>query len=176
MKRAVIGTILTLIIGGTAYTVSQTDVINNFADDTGLTQEQAEQYINAIPEEDLASWDQIGSDLVTEGQGLFNLVNEIDCVNYEYEWESATLSCLEGKTQVNKVARDTSALGQAYIKLGSDSATKDDMSATIKLIDQLNSDYQLEIIGSVLSFSTIDDVKKTNSYNKALLKAALESE
>jgi len=176
MRGLITGTVVTILIGGTVFTVSQTDIIQNFAEDTGLTQEQAEQYINAIPENELATFDQVGSDFIVEGQEILNIANEIDCVNYEYEWESTTLSCFEGKTQLDKLARDTNSLGQAYIKLGSDSASEDDISATIRLIDQLNSDYQFEIVSFILDWSTIDETKKANSYNKALLKSALESE
>lgn len=175
MGRIVTGTIVTLLVGGTVFSVSQSDIIQNFADDTGLTQEQAEQYINEIPEEELASWDEIGLTHINEGKDFLSVVDETDCVNYEYEWESATLSCLEGKTQLNKLSRDNSSLGQAYVKLGSDSASEDDMLKTIRLIDQLNSDYQFEIIRVTFDWLTIDEWKKTNSYNKALLQAVLES-
>lgn len=168
--------VITILIGGVAYTVSQGDIIQNFAEDTGLTQKQAEQYINEIPEEELASWEQIGSELINESQVILDLAYEIDCVDYEYEWESAALSCFEGKTQLNKLARDNSSLGRAYIKLSLDSASEDDIAKTIKLIDQLNSDYQFEIVSVLLDWSTIDEIKKTNSYNKAVLKAALESD
>ena len=176
IKSIATGTIITILIGGTAYTISQEDVIQNFSDDTGLTQEQAELYINEIPEEELVSFDRVGSDLINEGQELLTVANDTDCINYEYEWEVAILSCPEGKTQIDKLARDTISLGQAYIKLSLDSASKDDISKTIILIDQLNLDYQLEIVSQLWDWSTIDEVKKTHSYNKAILKAALESE
>ena len=53
MKDFITKTAVTLLIGGTIFTVSQVDIAQNFAEDTGLTQEQAEQYINEIPEEEL---------------------------------------------------------------------------------------------------------------------------
>ena len=174
IKDLATGTVITLLIGGTAYTVSQTDVIRNFADDTGLTQEQAEQYKNKISDEEFVSFNQLGSDFINDGQELLSLASEIDCVNYEYEWESASLSCYQGKTQIEKIGRDSISLGQAYRKLDSDSASADDISETIVLIDQLNSDYQLQIVNSVLDRSTIDEIRRTNSYNKAILQAALE--
>lgn len=176
IKSIVTGTIITLIVGGTAYTISQEDVAKNFANDSGLTQEQAEQYINAIPEDELVSWNEIGSQYVVESQELVDVATEIDCENYEYEWESATLSCIKGKGQMEKLGRDSKLLGQAYIKLGSDSASTYNMSETIKFIDQLNSDYSLEIVRFMLDSSTIDELKKTNLYNKSLLKTILESE
>lgn len=175
IKNIAIGGIITLVIGGGAYTFSQVDVAKNFANDTGLTQEQAENFINAIPEEELASWKEIGASEINDGQALTEVFHEIDCDNYEYEWESATLSCAEGKRQLEKLAKDSTQLGQAYIKLSSDSASDDDISETIRLLDQQNYDYKFEIVGAILDWSTIDQMKKTNSYNKALLKTALES-
>ena len=106
IKGLVVGTVITIVIGGTVYTINQEDVVQNFADDTGLTQQQAEQYINEIPEEELGSFDEIGRGELTYGQELLTNTNEIDCVNYEYEWESATLSCSKGKTQLEKLAKD----------------------------------------------------------------------
>jgi hypothetical protein len=176
IKKLITGTVITLVIGGTAYTVNQADVIKNFASDTGITQEQAEQYINSIDENELASFDEVGSLLIDEGKNFINGASEIDCVEYEYSWESTSLSCYQGKTQLEKIGGDALLLGQAYKKLNSDSASKDDISKTIELIDRLNSDYQSKIISSLVDWSDIDDARKTNSYNKALLQAALESE
>ena len=84
MKDLIKGGIITLLIGGSAYTISQSDVIKNFADDTGLTQEQAEEYVNNISEDELFSFDKIGADLIDEGKEIDSLTPEIDCVNYEY--------------------------------------------------------------------------------------------
>lgn len=175
IKNIITGTIITVVIGGTAYTVSQSDIIKNFADDTGLSQEQAEQYVNAIPEEDLVTFSELGNDLIDGGRGLLNMANDIDCINYEYEWESNTLSCPNAKEQINKIYRDTNSLGILFRKLDSDSASEEDIYETIRLIDQLNYDYQLEVADVLWDQPTIDGLKKTNSYNKALLKAALES-
>ena|SRR3989344_6538925 len=175
LTKLATGAIITLIIGGTAYSFNQADVVKNFAEDTGLTQQQAEQYISGISEDELASFDELGADEISLGQGLLSSASKIDCVNYEYEWESGTLSCSEGKAQINKIARDSISLGQAYIKLVSDSASKNDISATIGLIDQQNDSLESQILISLIDRATIDEMKQTNSYNKALLKAALES-
>ena len=176
IKSIATGAVITLLIGGTAYTFSQKDVIDNFAEDTGLTQEQAEQYINEISEDDLVTFDVLGQGHIDEGKDISTIANDIDCANYEYEWESFTLSCSEGKSQLNTFAHDSNTLGQAYIKLNSDSATDEDISKTMTLIDTLNADYDFEIISVLWDWATIDESKKTNSFNKALLKAALESE
>lgn len=176
IKNIVTGAIVTLFIGGTAYTVNQSDIIKNFSDDTGFTQEQAEQYIAEIPEEDLVSWEAIGSDFISISQDFSESIHEVDCVNYEYEWESSTLSCSDGKKQLEQFAWKANSLGKAYIKLSSDSASTEDIQETIRLTDQLN--YDLEeslIIYFLLDQETIDEFMTTNLYNKALLKSALES-
>jgi len=175
IKNIVIGTIVTIIIGGTAYSVNQADIVKNFADDTGLTKEQAEQYIKEIPEEELVAWGELGSYTINNGQELLKMAKEIDCINYEYEWELLTSSCAEGKSQITKLARDWISLGQSYIKLNSDSASESDIRETIQLIDQVNSDFQFEIISGALDQPTIDEERRANSYNKATLKAVLDS-
>ena len=58
----VIGTIIALIIGGTAYTVSQGDLINKFSEETGMSQVEAEQYVQNISEDELVSFYELGSD------------------------------------------------------------------------------------------------------------------
>ena len=176
IKNIAIGGAITLLIGGTAYTFNQADVIQNFADDTGLTQEQAEQYINQIPEEELVEFDELGYSEIEYGQELIAQANQIDCVNYEYEWESTSLSCFQGKTQLQNLARDNVLLGQAYVKLASDSASEVEMIETIRLIDKMNLHYDSKIASYIYSWSQIDEIKKTNSFNKSLLKSALESE
>jgi len=176
MNRLITGAIITIVIGGTAFTVSQANIVKHFADDTGLTQQQAEEYVSGIKDEDLASFDEVGSDYIDEGQQLVGNASEIDCVNYKYEWESAGLTCYTGKAQLSRIGNDEIALGQSYIKLGSDSASKEDISKTIEFIDKFNSDFDLSIVSNIYNRSEIDEIKKTNSFNKALLKATLESE
>lgn len=175
VKNAVVGTVITVIIGGTAYSINQADVINNFADDTGLTPQQAEQYINDIGEDEFASFEDIGADYIEDGEGILDSVAEIDCVNYEYEWESSSLSCEEGKEQLDKIGNDSILLGQAYQNLDSDSASEDDIYKAITLIDIVNADYDLSIVSIMLDDEIIDENKKTGSYNKAILEAAADS-
>ena len=176
VKEIVAGSIITVVIGGSAYTISQTDIINNFADDTGLTQQEAKDYVKNIDPDDLVSYEKLGSDFITDGNDILNQVSQIDCVNYQYEWESPSLSCMTGKNQLAEIGNDEVSLGQAYKKLGSDSASSDDISATIRLIDEVNSDYRFGIVNKILDTASIDEAKKTNSYNKATLEAALEGD
>lgn len=174
VKELAAGAVVTVVIGGTAYTVNQADVVDNFAEDTGLTQEEAEQYVGQVSEDELASFNEIGSELMNDGQYMITEADQIDCVNYEYEWESATLSCEEGKTQIHEIGSREISLGRAYRKLDTDSASRADISSTIRLIDELNSSYDFEITGMILDQSALDEIKKTNSYNKAYLKAVLD--
>jgi hypothetical protein len=176
MDRIITGTIITLIIGGATYTINQADVAKYLAEDTGLTQEQAEQYISDVEEDELIPYTQLGSDFIEDGQAILEMAADIDCVNYEYEWESINLTCYAGKTQLSKLGRDEIALGQAYKKLGSDSASEVDIHKTIRLIDVLNNDMDLNVIREIYHPSDITEIKKTNSFNKALLQAALESD
>ena len=174
--RKIVGIVISLVIGGTVYTFSQTDLIENFSKDTGLTQQEAEQYVGEISEEDLDSFSNIGSDFIAEGQEILITAEEIDCINYKYEWESSNLTCSEGKTQLLKIGNSEIALGKAYIELDAEDAGVVEMNAVISFIDRLNKDYDLEIIAVLLDPENIDDMKKTNSYNKALIQSALESD
>ena len=174
MKK-IIGTIITLVIGGTVFTFSQADVVKNFSKDTGLTQQEAQQYVDGIKKEDLQSFDKTGTDLASQGQHIVEKANEIDCVNYTYKWESDSLNCEEGKFQLNTIGNDEITLGNEYKVLDAQKATKDDMSLVIRDIDTSNSDLDLGITSAILDPSTIESLKKTNNYNKALLQSALDS-
>ncbi len=174
IKGLIAGAVITVVVGGTAYTVNQTDVVNNFATDTGLTQQQAEQYVSNVTEDDLIPYDELGSDYIEEGQLISDSAAQVDCVNYEYEWESSTLTCEEGKSQMSKLGKNSILLGRAYIKLGSDSASEIDISTTIRRLDQLNIDYDSAIVSKYFSQAEIDETMQTHSYNKAVLKAVLD--
>jgi len=168
--------IIILIIGGTAYTVSQADVVNIFSEETGMSQVAAEQYVENISDDELASFYEIGLDFISYGEEVLNMVSEIDCVNYFYEWETATLTCEEGKSQLNKFGNDEIALGEAYKVLSSESASEVDIYSVIRLIDSDNENYSLEIVVWLFDYSEIDEAININLYNKALLRAALDSE
>lgn len=175
LTRAIAGGAITLVVGGTAYTVNKTDIASNFASDTGVSQQEANEYVNNIKDEDLQSWDKIGTDDVKYGQDTLASTAKIDCVNYTYEWVSPTLSCETGRTQLTTLGNDIVALGNSYIKLSEKNASESDMQSTIGLIDVVNNDFNMEIVVKLLDPATIADSKKANSYNKATLKAALDS-
>jgi hypothetical protein len=172
----VIGGIVTLLIGGTVYSVSQGDIANKFSEETGMSQTAAEQYVESIPEDELISFYELGSDYISEGQEILNIAYEIDCKNYIYDWESSALSCQEGKSQMRQFGENEIALGRSYIVLSSESATTSDMYSTIRLIDRNTELYSSKIVTELISYSEINEVIKTNSYNKAVLLAALDSD
>lgn len=174
-KGGIIGGIITLVIGGAVYSVSQTDVAKNFSKDTGMSQQQAEQYVENISEDDLVSFEEVGLSYISDGQDTLNAISEIDCVNYSYEWETATLSCEKAKSQLKISGGDEIKLGKAYKILDTDSASTADIYSVITLIDKVNEDLKLEIINKIFDYQTIDEIRKTNSYNKALLQTALDS-
>lgn len=175
LKKAIVGSIIVLTIGGTTYIVNKEDVVNNFASDTGMNTQQAEEYVNSLKEEDMVGYDVIGNDFVKDGNDVLRGQSEIDCVNYEYEWESPSLTCDEGKSQLKELGNDEITLGNAYIKVASDSASEADIQNAINLIDEVNNDYDFEIVTALLDQPAIDESQKTNSYNKATLQAALNS-
>ncbi|MFA6944258.1 MAG: hypothetical protein WC220_00025 [Pedobacter sp.] len=175
-KGGIITGVITLVIGGTVFSLSKADIAKNFSKDTGMSQQQAEQYVENINKDDLVSYDKLGSDMSSDGQDILDLSSKLDCENYTYDWEIVSLSCKEGRSQLVKLGNDEISLGKAYIALASDSASENDMSLAINLIDKVNSDLDLEIIDQLLDRSAIDETKKTNSYNKALLQTALDSQ
>ena len=173
--RAIAG-IITLIIGGTVYSVSQADIVSKFSQETGLSQQEAAQYVENIPEEELFSFDELGAMMISEGEEILSIASEIDCVTYYYEWETDTLSCEEGKSQFRRFGESEIALGEAYQALSAETASDQDIYTAIRLIDEVNANYNLEIMIELLDYSDRDESIKTNQYNKALLQAALDSQ
>lgn len=176
LKEALVGVVATVVIGGTAYTINQADLVDNFAENAGLTQEQAEEYIDSLDEDDLATFDEIGDSYIVDGNDILGFTAEIDCVNYTYEWESSSLSCTEGVKQLTKAGNDSVALGESYKKLDQEGSDEADMLETISLIDVVNADYDLEIVKALLTEEDILETKRIGSYNKSLLEAVIEND
>jgi len=173
LVKNVIGAVITVAIGGAVFTVSQPAVVDNFAKDTGLTQQEAKQYVEQAGD-DLVSWDEVGKGFIDDGNDIISTVNTLDCDNYTYDWVSPSLTCENGKAELYKIGHDETALGEAYKKLSLDSASKADIPAVIALIDTLNYDYSSDFIDNILDSKDVDDMKKSNSYNKATLQAVLD--
>lgn len=176
VKEIIAGGVVTLVIGGTAYTVNQQDVVNNFANDTGLSEQQASEYVNNVKEEDLVEYDELGKSYIEGGESYLSTANDIDCDNYDYEWQTPTLTCSKGKQQLVELGNDEISLGESYVRLSAPDASRIDISKTISLLSEVNSNYDLEIVGNLLETADIEEITNTNSYNKALLEAALQSE
>lgn len=176
MIKQLIGGAVVLVIGGSTYAVSQQDVADNLSKNTGMSQEAAQQYVNNISSNDLQSFTKIGQDLVDDGNSINGLLAGIDCVNYEYEWVSPSLSCADGKNQMQILGRNESALGNCYIALDSDlgSSASIKMNECISDIDLVNNDYDMSIVPAFLEAKDITDAKNSNSYNKSILQAALK--
>ena len=174
--KTLIGGAIVLVIGGTAYTVSQADITNKFAEETGMSQSEAEDYVNNTQDE-LAPWGEIGKELVDDGNGILSDAATIDCVNYMYDWESDALSCDAGKQQWTDVGNKEIALGTCYNALDTDlgSGAEAKMRECIGLIDAMNASYEHPIVQALDEGGSIAESKKTNLYNKSVLRAALES-
>lgn len=171
--KAIAG-ILTIVIGGTAYAVSQKDVVKNFSAETGMTEQEAQQYIENISEDELSSLDELGVSYISDGEFVLESAAEIDCDNYLYEWQTDTLTCEEGLAQLIEFAQSSIDLGEVYKVLGSESASAYDIENAIRLIDRNNLSVNSEIMIFVLGESGVDEFIKSNLYNKAILKTALE--
>lgn len=177
LKSKLVGGAVVLVLGGTGFAITQTDVINNFAKETGMTQEEAQKYADDTSN-DAASFSEVGDDFIKSGKDGDKFVAEIDCENYTYEWESADLSCLEGKKQLKTLAKNDTELGECFKALDEDlgASAKSKIQECIDEIDQNNQGYdQNSIAAKLYDSKTIEDTKKSNLYNKSILKTALDS-
>jgi hypothetical protein len=177
MVKQIIGGVVTLVIGGTVYGVSQSNVVSNFAKNTGQSQQQAQQYVNNIKQSDLQSFSQIGQNLVTDGNTVLQDKASIDCVNYTYKWVTDSLTCYGGAMQLEAMGNDEIALGNCYqaldTNLGNSANSK--ITECISDSDTLENDYKLPIAAAVLDQNTITTMSNTTAYNKSVLQAALQS-
>ncbi len=177
MVKQIIGGVVTIVIGGTAYTVSQSDVANNYSKNAGVSQQQAQQYVNNINQSDLQSFSKAGSSLINDGNLIIRKLPSIDCVNYTYQWETPSLSYADDKNELQGIANDEITLGNCYEDLGTDlgNAAKSKMNECISDIDTVDSDLDLPIATTLLGSKTIADTKNANIYNKSVLQTALAS-
>jgi hypothetical protein len=59
VKKAIAGIIITVVLGGTSYTISQSDIVSNYAKETGQSQEQAQKYVDDV-QKNLVSFSKTG--------------------------------------------------------------------------------------------------------------------
>ncbi len=175
--KKIAGGAVVVILGGSAFAVSQSDVIDNFSQESGMSQEQAQEYVDSIQDE-LATFSEIGVDTKTYGQDTIDVSNSLDCYNYTYEWVTTYLTCEAGKTQLYKIGVGEVSLGDCYSALDSDlgDGAKSKIQECIDYIDQSNMNLNLPIITSLYTIDEVTNDRNTNNYNKSVLKTALESE
>jgi hypothetical protein len=179
-KNLVIGGIITLIIGGLTYSFSRQDLIDNFTADTGLSQQQAEEFISSKLDEEGSSWEELGHEFSLASQSLQKIHNSIDCENLSSEEfliikEGVSLSCDEALEQIAQIANSAESVSVAYLKLSEDNVSRDDVRETVFYLDQFITDLDSPVLVPFISSSTIEDYKLSSSLNKSLLKTALEN-
>jgi hypothetical protein len=176
MVKQIVGGVITLVIGGTAYTVSQSTVANNFSKNTGMNQQQSQKYVSDA-QNNLKSFSKIGSDLVADGDSIVGAANKVDCANYTYTWETPSLTCDQGVAQLQIIGKDEIKLGNSYSSLGTNlgSAGRSTISDCIGDIDTVDADYNMPIAAQFMKSSEVKDLQNSNLYNKSVLQTALES-
>ena len=171
--RAIAG-ILIVVICGAACTVGQKEVVNNFSEETGMTKQEAEQYIENISEDELISFYELSENHITTGQEVFKIVVDLDCDNYQYEWETETLSCPKGLSQLILFGGRNLDLGEIYKVLGTGQTFTKNYEEAIALIDLVNESLSSEILVALFGENSIEEMIKSNLYNKAILQTELE--
>jgi hypothetical protein len=176
MIKQIIGGVVTLAIGGTVYTVSQTNVVDNFSKNTGMSHKQAQNYVNSA-QNNLESFSKIGQGLVSDGNSLLSTASQLDCTDYTYPWVTSGLSCDEGQAEVQTVGNDEIQLGNCYASLDTNlgNASHSQINECISDIDTTDSAYDLPIVTKFMSSGQITDIQNSNIYNKSVLQSALES-
>lgn len=171
--RFVVG-ILIIVIGGTACTVGQKEIVENFSKETGMTEQESQQYIENISEDELISFYELSESHITTGQEVYKIATELDCDNYQYEWETETLSCIKGFSQLIIFGERNLDLGEIYKVLGTGYAFTKNYEEAIALIDLLNESLSSEIMVALLGENSIEEMITTNLYNKAILQTEVE--
>lgn len=177
MIRHIIGGVTILVIGGTSYAIKQSNVVSNFSKNTGMSQQQSQQYVNNISKNDLQSFSKIGQGFVSDGNSILTTANKLDCANYTYQWVSASLTCSDGVSQLQAIGTDEISLGNCYESLDSDLGSNgaSTINECITDINTVDSDYGLPVATVLLDSKTADNIRNTDAYNKSVLEAALQS-
>ncbi len=84
------------------------------------------------------------------------------------------MSCEEGLAQLIEFGVSSVELGEVYKVLGYTHGFTNDIEEAIRLIDRNNKSLNSEIMVILLGESGVDEMVKSNQYNKAILKTALE--
>lgn len=177
IKGLIVGGIVVLVIGGTGFAINQADVVQNFAEETGMSEQQAQRYVEDT-QGNLESFSVVGQEFIDDGNYLLGEASSIDCINYVYEWEGPGLSCSAGKGQLQAIANSELKLGSCFKALDEDlgNTARSKISECITHIDTLNATYDLPIAVKLLDSDAVTEIRNTNIYNKSVLRAALEAE
>ena len=175
MKRAIAGVVVTAIIGGTTYTMSMSDVIANFSRNAGLSQENAQKYVEGT-KNSLGSFEKVGRGYVAESANLSGKALALDCATYRYTWESPSLNCVEGKSELQDFASTVLNLGQCYQDLGKDlgNGANQRVRECISDIDLYDASLDSPIVRKLLNPQGLLDAHRRNQYNKAVLQSAMQ--
>jgi hypothetical protein len=175
MSKNIIGGIITVVLGGTAFTLSQADIVDHFSEETGMNRQEATQYVESAQNQ-LGSFSDIGSSFIEDGGYATSTAQSLDCTNYTYEWESPGLSCAQGKLQLQTVGINEVVLGNCYKALDTDLGDKAraKIRECIRDIDALNANYDLPVVTELLDGNAVAELRNTNIYNKSALQASLE--
>jgi len=176
IKNIIGGGIITLVIGGAAFTFTQEDLTNNFVQETGFTEEQAEEYINDIEEDDWITFTEFGEDYLLESLYTLDILEDLDCEEVEYEWETDGFTCDIAEEQIIEISEAESALGKNLIQLDSPDADTEDIEVTIAGFDAVNDSYRTQAATVLFDEEFVSDTITNNSFNKALLLSGLEEE
>ena len=173
MKDILIGGLAVLVIGGAGFVFVQPDVTYTFAEETGMAEVEAHEYVKGA-QVGLKPSSAIGSTLIENGKAIIRTASRIDCVNYVYVWEKQVGGCAEGKHQLETIGTSAMTLGYCYQALGADlgESAKYKMSECIADADRLDASYDLPIANELLGTS-VQDAKNANLYNKSALRTAL---
>ena len=159
-----------IVLFGTACDSSQKAVVKNFSEETGMTQQESQQYIENISEDELISYYELSKSHTATGEEIFNIVLELDCDNYIYEWETLTLSCLKGMSELVTFGNINTNLGEIFKVMGDGYSFTKDYKEAITLIDKLNESLKSEIMVALLDENIIEEMIKTNLYNKSIIQ------
>lgn len=177
IKKIVGGGAAVLLIGGTSFMISQADVANNFAEETGMDQQQAQEYVENAQGE-LESFEDVGQDYIDDGNEVLANANGLDCVNYMYDWESDSLSCEDGRAQLLDIGAKEVALGECFVSLGGDlgDVVRSKIQECIEKIDAMMATLEYAIVPVLIGTEYLTEMRHSNAYNKSVLRAALDAE
>lgn len=176
-KKIVSGIVSVLVIGGVGYAISQSKLVDNFSKETGMSQQEAEEYVKNVKEEDLLGAKELGESYIRHSQETQKTNDEIDCATSTIDFaEDFGTDCVTVKAELTKLRRAEEKIGQAYIKLADDKADRTDTQNVINALDEYVAIIKKPIFSNIFTEESIDDLIKTTAYNKSLLVTALQED